>query len=429
MTNRFPKALLTLAVLAPAISRAEVPVLESKDAVVSVGGLTQLIGFGQHLNDSYKNNARAYLFMKESRFLAHGRYHDFQMNLEMALGGENAVSASTGVSLSLLELNVDVPLRFLGEHTYIRIGQFKVPYGRERLTYSGGSQFLERSITDQAFRIGWDVGAAVVYHPGKFSLIGGIFTGGGRDVPPQRYLPERLGIPQLVVRAGYGDVDDDLFALRNDLHPAALKTAVFANAMYTKDSTVGHSSVFNVKLAEKSWMLNSNWNPYIGTSPLSKGNWWQVGGDVAIRTPLTDTTSFSGEAEFNWAGFSNDYGVVHAAGARAQGGVLVKNFEIALRYAVVFPDKNFASGGQAIASNGDPIHEITPSLAWYISGQNLKLVADMPILVRVPVFSEKGVGSYVSSELPDQASVLKTAGNTVGRQNIVEARLMFQAAF
>src|ERR1700737_1042565 len=127
MTTRFPKALLTLAVLTPAISHAEVPVLESKDAIVSVGGLTQLIGFGQKLDDQYKNNARAYLFMKESRFLAHGRYHDLQMNLEMALGGENAVSASTGVSLSLLELNVDVPLRCLGEHTYIRIAQFKVP--------------------------------------------------------------------------------------------------------------------------------------------------------------------------------------------------------------------------------------------------------------------------------------------------------------
>jgi hypothetical protein len=427
--TRFPKALLTLAVLAPAISRAEVPILESKDAIVSVGGLTQMIGFGQTLNDPYTNNSRAYLFMKESRFLAHGRYRDLQMNLEMALGGENAVSAASGVSLSLLELNVDVPLGFMGEHSYVRVGQFKVPYGRERLTYSGASQFLERSVTDQAFRIGWDVGVAIVYHPSKFALIGGIFTGGGRDVPPAHYLPERLGIPQLVVRTGYGDVDDDLFALRNTLHPTALKTAVFVNAMYTKDSTIGHSSVFNVKLAEKSWMLNSNWNPYVGKSPLSKGDWWQVGGDVAIRAPLSAITSFSGEAEFNWAGFSNDYGVVHAAGARAQGGVMIKNFEIALRYAVVFPDKKFANSGQAITKNGDPLHEITPSAAWYIAGQNLKLVADLPILLQVPVFTEKGVGSYVSSELPDQASILKTAGNTVGRQNIVEARLMFQAAF
>jgi hypothetical protein len=121
--------------------------------------------------------------------------------------------------------------------------------------------------------------------------------------------------------------------------------------------------------------------------------------------------------------------VLHAAGARAQGGVMIKDFEIAVRYAVVFPDKNFASAGQAIMSNGDPLQEITPSAAWYISGQNLKLVADLPILMQVPVFTEKNVGSYVASELPDQAAILKTATNTVGRQNVVEARLMFQAAF
>lgn len=429
MDLRAHRLLLTLALLAPTLARADIPVLQSKDAEVSVGGMTQMIGFGQQVDDPYTNNSRAYLFMKEARFLAHGRYQDLRMNLEMALGGENAIAAQTGVSLSLLELNVDVPLSFLGESSYLRVGQFKVPYGRERLTYSGQSQFLERSITDQAFRIGWDVGAALVLRNGKLAVIGGLFTGGGRDVPPQHYLPERLGIPQVVVRAGYGDVDDDLFALKNELHPGALKTAVFGNAMYTKDSTVGHSSVLNVKLAEKSWMLNANWNPYIGAAPLSRGDWWQVGGDAAVRAPLGEITSFSGEAEVDWAGFSNDYGVLHSAGARAQGGLAVKNFELALRYAVIFPDKKFASAGHPLASNGDPIHEITPSAAWYISGQNLKLVADLPILVQVPVFTEKNVGSYVSTELPDQAAILKTAANSVGRQNVVEARLMFQAAF
>lgn len=429
MTTRIPKLLLALALLAPGIARADIGVAQNKDADLSIGGMTQVLGFGQSLNDPTTNNNRAYLFMKEARFRVNGRYQDFKLNVEMALGGENAIAATTGVSLGLLDLDVDIPLSFIGQNTYVRVGQFKVPYGRERLTYSGSAQFLDRSIADQAFRIGRDVGAAIVLHPGKLALIGGLFTGGGRDVPPQHYLPERLGVPQLVVRAGYGDADDDLLVLKNELHPGALKSAFFVNGMYTKDSTVGHSSVLNVKLADKSWIINSNWNPYIGQSPLSKGDWWQVGADATVRTPLAEQLSFAGEAEVDWAGFSNDYGVLHSAGGHAQGGVAFRNFEVAVRYAVVFPDKHFASGGQAITTNGDPLHEITPSAAWYISGQNLKLVADLPILLQTPVFNEKNVGSYVSTELPDQAAILKSPANNVGRQNIVEARLMFQAAF
>jgi hypothetical protein len=50
-----------------------------------------------------------------------------------------------------------------------------------------------------------------------------------------------------------------------------------------------------------------------------------------------------------------------------------------------------------------------------------------------PVFAENGVGSYAATDLPDQATVLATAGvptgNTVARQNVFEARLMLQTQF
>jgi hypothetical protein len=43
------------------------------------------------------------------------------------------------------------------------------------------------------------------------------------------------------------------------------------------------------------------------------------------------------------------------------------------------------------------------------------------------------VGSNAATDLPDQATVLATAGvptgNTVVRQNVIEARLMLQAQF
>jgi hypothetical protein len=272
------------------------------------------------------------------------------------------------------------------------------------------------------------VGVALVLQPGPLTVIAGVFTGGGRDVPPQHYLPERLGIPMLAARIGVGNVDEDPFALTVDPFATATKTALFVNALYTKDSTVGHSTVLNVKLIDKSILLNGNWNPYIGKAPLSQGTWWQLGADAALRTPLGGGLSLSAEAEANWAGYSNDYGVVHVTGGRAQAGLGLKPFELAVRYAVLFPDSGFASGPQKVTGTL-ALQELTPSLTYHFTGQRLKLVADLPLLIDTPVFTEKGVGSYVGVELPDQAAVLAKGGNSVGRQTVVEARLMLQAAF
>ena len=416
--------LLSLAAaLTPALASADIKLIENKDSELSVGAMTQALGFGQQVNDPYTDHNRLYLFMKEGRIRSHGKYQDFSFNLEFALGGEEAIATQSGVSLSLLDLSVNIPLGFT--KSYVKVGQFKVPYGRERLTYSGNSQFIDRSVQDLGFRVGRDVGVALTINlPSNFAVIGGVFTGGGRDVPPSHYLPERLGIPMLVARAGWGTVDDNLYALHNDLVDDTPKLAVFVNGLYTKDSSVGHSSVLNVKLADKSILLNSNWNPYIGTVS-ALGEWWQVGADVALRAPV-GVLNLSAEAEVNWAGYSNDVGVAHVAGGRAQFGLGYHPVELALRYAVLFLDQHSGADG---AIGSQPIHEITPSATWYISGQRLKLVGDLPILIHAPVFTEKGVGSYVGTELPDQASLLAKPTNSAGRQNIVEARLMLQASF
>src|SRR5205085_9114193 len=140
----------------------------------------------------------------------------------------------------------------------------------------------------------------------------------------------------------------DPYALKNDLDPKTTKASFFINGLYTKDSLVGHSTVLNIKFIDKSLMLNPNWNPYIARTPYSQGQWWQLGADAAVRAPFAGGTSLSAEAEVNWAGYSNDYGQLHAAGGRAQAGIAWKPFEFALRYAVLFPDAHFSSGGAQI---------------------------------------------------------------------------------
>ncbi|HEY4183680.1 MAG TPA: porin, partial [Polyangia bacterium] len=352
---------------------------------------------------------------------------------EMGLGGEASVVAQTGVSLSLLDFAFQIPI-LRSATTYLKVGQFKVPYGREQLTYEGNFQFADRSINNLGFVVGRDVGVAVVSHPGLLTLIGGVFTGGGRDVPPDHYLPEKIGVPLFVARAGIGNVDDDPFVLsQNEQEPfdRRVRGAFFVNALYTKDSLIGHSTVLNVKLADKSLLIDGNWNPYIGAAPFNQGTWWQAGADAAARAAL-GAVYLSGETAFDFGRYANSYGSVQMWGARAQGGARYRSFELAVRYAYLVPSSNFAYMTVPLTGS-EPIQELTPSATWFIKGQRLKLLADLPIIIHDPVFTEANVGSYAASDLPDQATVLATAGaptgNTVTRQNVIEARLMLQAQF
>ncbi len=338
MTTRAVVAVMALSAALGPRAFGEIAVVKTTDAEVDVGGMVQMLGFAQRLDDPYKDDNRLYLFMNRARLRFSGHYDEISFYTELGLGGEASIVAQTAVSLSLLDFYFNVPLAG-GRTTYLKVGQFKVPYGREQLTYEGNLAFADRSINNLGFVVGRDVGAALVSHPGLLTLIGGVFTGGGRDVPPNHYLPEKLGIPLLVARVGVGNVDGDPFILRQDdqgvVVERRLRGAVFVNALYTKDSLIGHSTVLNVKLAD---------------------------------VPLT--------------------------------------------------------GSQAI-------QELTPGATWFIRGQRLKLLADLPIILHDPVFTETNVGSYAATDLPDQATVLAAAGaptgNTVGRQNVIEARLSLQA--
>src|SRR5947207_6775343 len=147
---------MAFAALVPQAVRADAPVIKTDDAQLNLGGMTQALGLGQTLNDPYRNDARMFLFLKEARVRANGNYQGFTFNAEATLGGEEAVVGSTGVSLSLLDLSVNLPMRFWNK-SYIKVGQFLVPYGRERLTCEGNAQFIERSTQDMGFRIGRDV--------------------------------------------------------------------------------------------------------------------------------------------------------------------------------------------------------------------------------------------------------------------------------
>ncbi len=431
------KSLVTAAALVAGVPGAATAaeVLKTDTATLDVGGRLQLLGFAQHVDDTFRNDARAYMFLKQARIQMHGNVEDWRFKLSLAMGGEVEVKAPTpGVALDLLDLYVDVPTPF--QSTYVRVGQFKVPYSRERLTDSGDILFGERSIQNLAFRMGRDVGAAAYTNQGIFAGGVGIFTAGGGGVP-QRFLPQNLGLPMLALRVGVDTAgQENIFTERAQVTvPEQLEGAFFLNAFYVKDSQVGHSTVFTTRPMEKSLMLNGNWNPYIAQAPVSMGKLWQVGADTSVRAPMGPGAA-SAEAEVNYAVYQNDYGDIRMPGGRLQVAYALEPIPltIAARYAVIKPDENFAAGGVQVTGKRS-MQELSPSLTYQFKKAPVRIVADLPIQIGVPVVMEDKVGAYLLTQQPDQASLLKPGANgapsahTVGRQDVVEARMMFQAEF
>ena len=430
------RTLVTLGVVAmlAASQVRAAEVVGNEKFTLNANGRVQWFAVGQKVDDPFRNDDRLYLFMKQARLRMSGKYQDVKFDLQLAYGGEELIAASPGVGLGLLDFSFDVPTPF---KTRVKVGQFRVPYGRERLTDAGTLNFGDRSIQSLGFSWNRDVGAALHTSRGRFTGTVGVFTGGGRDVP-QRYLPEKLGSPMFVTRFGYNDgIDEDVFTVRSrEERPDRTKVAVYANALYMKDSLIGHSTVLNVRSTDKSLLLNPNWNPFVAQTPFVQATVWQAGGDATVRAPL-GSYAMTAEAEINYGKFSNTYGTVVLKGGRVQVGVAKGAWDASVRHAVLYPDARMANtwtpmGGTPQHSNlfvdDKPMREFTPSLTYHYRS-NVALVGDLPILVNTLVFKENKLGTYVGIEHPDQATVVKPGAGFATRQNVYEARLMIQLTF
>lgn len=410
---------------------------EGKD-VLNVNGQLQMLGVAELLdNHGWKDDLRVYLFLKQARLNFNGVHDDCDYALQLMFGGEELPKANS--VMSLLDAYVNVPLsKDLFE---VKVGQFKVPYGRERLFDSGALFNTERSIQNNFFNIGRDVGLAVHSHGDLFAGAVGVFTGGGMDVP-QRYLPEDLGIPLVVGRVGVNDgLDKDVFTpYRSDSKKGGIKYAAYLNGAYTEDSRVGHSTPLNVKYADKSLMINPNWNPYIN-APNQKAEFTQFGADAAVQIPMAEDLDLLLSVEVNQAKFDNDVGDLEASGGVLGVNFLLKDWELGVRYAMVEPDSKFAYKKAAVPATAtapaipeklypitdNTITEITPSIAYYARSLGVKIVADLAIQLDVPLSIEKDHGLYNLMLQPDSSSTIANGG--VELQDVYVGRLVAQYNF
>ncbi len=395
---------------------------------LNVDGRLQFFGVGQEVKDPVKDDGRVYLYLKQTRLRFHGDVDDVKYNMELAFGGEDALKSGQNAALNLLDFSFDMPV---WRAVSLKVGQFKVPYSRERLTNDGQQLFADRSIDNLAWSVGEDVGGALHAQGDKFVGVFGVFTGGGRDVP-ERYLPEKIGFPMTVLRVGYDDgIDKDVFDLDGTIGQAdRVKKAVYLNGLVMKDTAIGHSVVLGLKTTEVPLLLDKNWNPYLGQAPLDRGTLTQAGGDAVIKAPFGGATVMA-EAEANYAAFTNVYGRIEMSGGTATLGASKGKVEVAARYTYLLLDKNVTPGsGKKIMTGGRDIQEINPSLTYHIVRGRSKLIFDFPVLFNVPVATEKGVGSYVLTEQPDQDVVVNTVpGSSIHARTVVEARMIYQLSF
>src|SRR5262249_45611857 len=123
-TTPFAAAVLFAAALATPASAVEV--LKTEVSSLDVGGRLQLLGFAEHVVDPSRNDGRAYMFLKQARLSLAGEHQGFKLKMQVAFGGEDEIKApSPGISLALLDLYADVPVKALGD-AHVRVGQFKV---------------------------------------------------------------------------------------------------------------------------------------------------------------------------------------------------------------------------------------------------------------------------------------------------------------
>ena len=417
-----------LSILAWIQAAQSIEVINKENVTLNMHGRLQTFGLSDYVLDPYRDHLRIFLFVRQARLAFDGQVNTLKYDVEYAFGGEEGLKNTGGTvansSLGLLDFAVDVPVR---NDIYAKIGQFKVPYGLERLQNSGDLLYTDRSIAHLPFNQGRDVGLALYDSSQGFAWNFGLFTGGGRD-NPIRNLPMRLGTPMFVFRGGYqSEAEENPFDPKQ-IDPDGLKPgfSVMTNLLFIRDTRVGHSTVLRVKPVEKGLLTDSNWNPFIdtadGASGSHTGDLFQGGGDLTWRTGM-GSGLLTTEAEVNYGQYKNKIGWLEMTGARTQLGYQQNQWGAGLRYGVIFADNKFAKSGRVIFVNHRPVHEITPSFTFFHK-KFLKIVISAPVLVDVPVSTETNLGMYVLTDQTDQ-----TNAGPIIRQTVPSARAVVQFSF
>ena len=177
------------------------------------------------------------------------------LTMEIQIGWAAADTGFVGSTFSGLEdaaLTWDVSKN---ETFEVKVGQYKVPFGRQEFTYSEFLEFVDRDILSGEFTQGRDVGVSVLgYLAGrKLEYRGGMFNGNGRNKPTNDN--NRYQYDGTVTYSPWGDVGYSESDFESKDHPLLMVGVEFennnqfysTNANNLDTTTVGGEAIFKYR--------------------------------------------------------------------------------------------------------------------------------------------------------------------------------------
>jgi phosphate-selective porin OprO and OprP len=110
----------------------------------------------------------------------------------------------------------------------LKLGQFKVPFIRQAMTYSGNLNLVDRSIATRSFLLGRDRGVTFNWDRRTFSTSMGVFNGGGDSILGSGLQPLAFGM------TGQNVSNDTAGGGKGHLYSVRLVAAPFGSAGYSE---------------------------------------------------------------------------------------------------------------------------------------------------------------------------------------------------
>ncbi|MGB0806528.1 MAG: porin [Salibacteraceae bacterium] len=259
-----------------------------------------------------------------------------------------------------------VKYRF-AKHSDLWFGQGKLPGNRERVVSSGNLQFVNRSITNNAYNIDRDVGIQFhhFFEVGNKMIIRDMYalsTGNGirnKRFKPKPSLTAKIEILPMGWFEGKGDyVSGDL------KREQTLKMAIAFSADYNMDSYKSHSHIGAILDGTRDLLT-------LNADILFKYKGWSLMSELGMRSAengdaiVYDDNNVASEAYYTgW-------------GVNTQTGYLFKNnWEVAVRYAFTNPD-DLIDNNETRFDYYEKQTDHTLCVSKYIVGHKLKVQADI----------------------------------------------------
>jgi hypothetical protein len=266
-----------------------------------------------------------------------------------------------GGSVSLRDLYIDSSSDIGG----VRLGQWKVPYNRENINSSSRLELVDRSMLNEFFYLGRDIGIDFMVGPKNYRVHVATFTGAGRNITIPKVSRNFL----FVARAELAPVGKFVYDQPNLKKEQLVNIGLSAAFMNISQSEIEGGKIEG-RADRSSFMKAIDAAKIPGTLFAAEGDlkiWWDIVGF---------------ETEFLYNSYKKDFS---AFGLRVQPSIVIDNLGIAARYSLLrvkkVPGGKFDVRGMKIKGDNKTVHEITFGPSYYFKGHNLKAQLDYSPLI------------------------------------------------